>query len=226
MQIVIVEKFFLGKDMQISRIFCNFEQNFQEMLIKTKKYELTPKVYRRVGMKYIFRKQWWLPVSIFIGIIVLNIVINALGYKNWWIYLLAPLGAWLWYVFWWIQYTGIPQLPQNKVMFEKYSYEISSQNILMKKTPQEAMMFKWDLIKEAHKDKEAITLVISKGQFLHFPFKVFNSENEIKFFELILSRKNLLSGVADKKDNEKSKEKPATIQVSGNGLPQKNKKSK
>lgn len=211
--------------MQISRIFSNFVQNFDTMLIKTKKYELTPKMYRRVGMQYILRKQWWLPVAIFVGIVALNIIINALGYKNWWIYTLAPLGAWLWYLFWWIQYTGIPQLPQNQVMFEKYSYEISSQNILMKKTPQEAMMFKWDLIKEAHKSKDAITLVISKGQFLHFPFKMFNSENEIKFLETILMRKNLLPST-DSEKNEGSKEKTTTVQVSGNGVLQKSKKSK
>jgi hypothetical protein len=211
--------------MQISRIFSNFVQNFDKMLIKTKKYELTPKMYRRVGMQYILRKQWWLPVAIFVGIIALNVIINALGYKNWWIYTLAPLGAWLWYLFWWIQYTGIPQLPQNQVMFEKYSYEISSQNILMKKTPQEAMMFKWDLIKEAHKSKDAITLVISKGQFLHFPFKMFNSDNEIKFLETILIRKNLLPS-SDNEKNEGNKEKTTTVQVSGNGVLQKSKKSK
>ncbi len=213
--------------MQISRIFYNFVENFSKMLIKTKKYELTPKTYRRVGIRYILRKQWWLPVAIFVGVIVLNIIINALGYRNWWIYMLAPLGAWLWYLFWWIQYTGIPQLPQNQVMFEKYSYEISSQNILMKKTPQEAMMFKWDLIKEAYKSKDAITLVISKGQFLHFPFKIFNSENEIKFLETILMRKNLLSST-ETESNEagKEKEKTTTIQVSGNGVLQKSKKSK
>lgn len=196
------------------------------MLIKTKKYELTPKTYRRVGIKYIWKKQWWLPTSIFIGVVLLNLLINALGYKNWWIYTLAPLGGWLWYVFWWIQYTGIPQLPQNKVMFEKYSYEISSQNILMKKTTNEAMVFKWDVIKEAYKSKDAFVLIISKGQFLHLPFKIFNSENEIRFLETILNRKNLLPASSNKHEVTPKKAYSTFLHASSNGITEKSKKSK
>jgi len=188
-----------------------------QMLIKTKKYELTPKTYRRLGIRYIFRKQWWLPAAIFGGIILLNLLINFLGYKNWWIYTLAPIGAWGWYLFWWIQYTGIPQLPQNKVMFEKYAYEISSQQILIRKSPQEGMVFKWDMIKEASKLSDAFFLVISKGQFLHFPFKIFNSEGEIKFLETILRRKNLLkdSKQADDKNVPTKSDNLSKIQSNG-----------
>jgi len=187
------------------------------MLIKTKKYELTPKTYRRLGIRYIFRKQWWLPAAIFGGIILLNLLINFLGYKNWWIYTLAPIGAWGWYLFWWIQYTGIPQMPQNKVMFEKYAYEINSQHILIRKNQQEGMVFKWDMIKEASKLSDAFFLVISKGQFLHFPFKIFNSEGEIKFLETILRRKNLLkdSKQADDKNTPTKSDNLSKIQSNG-----------
>lgn len=192
-----------------------------KMNIKTKKYELSPKVYRRLGMRYIFRKQWWLPAAIFGGVILLNVLINLLGYKNWWIYTLAPIGAWFWYLFWWIQYTGIPQMPQNKVMFEKYAYEINSQQILVRKSQQEGMVFKWDIIKQAFKLSDAFLLVISKGQFLHFPFKIFNSEGEIKFLEAILQRKNLLAGKTDIKDQNGTL-KPTTLnKVQSNGMIQK-----
>lgn len=192
-----------------------------EMLIKTKKYELTPKVYRRLGIRYIFKKQWWLPAAIFGGIILLNVIINLLGYKNWWIYTLALVGVWGWYLFWWIQYTGIPQMPQNKVMFEKYAYEINSQQILIRKNQQEGMVFKWDMIKEATKLSDAFLLVISKGQFLHFPFKIFNSEGEIKFLEAILQRKNLLAGKLEV-NHKNNSTKPTTLdKVQNNGLMQK-----
>ncbi|GAB4126471.1 MAG: hypothetical protein OHK0045_01170 [Raineya sp.] len=191
------------------------------MLIKTKKYELAPKTYRRLGMRYIFKKQWWLPAAIFGGVVLLNIVINLLGYKNWWIYTLAPIGAWGWYLFWWIQYTGIPQMPQNKVMFEKYAYEISSQQILIRKNQQEGMVFKWDMIQEASKLKDAFLLVVSKGQFLHFPFKIFNSEGEIKFLEAILQRKNLLVGKKETQDNEGSVKFVNMDKMQNNGAMQK-----
>jgi hypothetical protein len=192
------------------------------MLIKTKKYELSPKVYKRLGMRYIFKKQWWLPAAIFGGVVLLNVIINLLGYKNWWIYTLAPIGVWGWYLFWWIQYTGIPQMPQNKVMFEKYAYEISSQQILIRKNQQEGMVFKWDMIQEAAKLSDSFLLVVSKGQFLHFPFKIFNSEGEIKFLEAILQRKNLLS---TKADNTEKANTPKIItdkeKVQSNGVMQK-----
>ncbi|MDX1903753.1 MAG: YcxB family protein [Thermonemataceae bacterium] len=184
------------------------------MLIKTKKYELSPKTYRRLGIQYIFKKQWWLPAAIFAGVIVLNILINVLGYRNLWIYFLALIGAWGWYLFWWIQYTGIPQMPQNKVMFEKFTYEITSQQILIKKTATEGMVIKWEMIKEVTKTKDAFVFILSKAQFLHFPFKIFNSENEIKFLEAILQRKNLLVS-NNKPENNSTNNVPISVQSNG-----------
>lgn len=184
------------------------------MLIKTKKYELSPKTYRRLGIQYIFKKQWWLPAAIFAGVIVLNILINVLGYRNLWIYFLALIGAWGWYLFWWIQYTGIPQMPQNKVMFEKFTYEITSQQILIKKNATEGMVIKWEMIKEVTKTKDAFVFILSKAQFLHFPFKIFNSENEIKFLEAILQRKNLLVS-NNKPENNSTNNVPISVQSNG-----------
>jgi hypothetical protein len=204
---------------------AKFAKKITKMLIKTKKYELPTKTYRRLGMRYMFKKQWWLPAAIFGGIVLLNILINVLGYKNWWIYTLAPIGAWGWYLFWWIQYTGIPQMPQNKVMFEKFMYEITSQQILIKKTQQEGMVIKWDMIKEAYKTVDAFVLVISKAQFLHFPFKIFNSDGEMKFLEAILGRKNLIQTTEklENTDNKNTNQKTATnkVNIQSNGVAQK-----
>jgi len=36
-------------------------------------------------------------------------------------------------------------------------------------------------------------LVMSRGQFLHFPISVFNSEHDLRLFERILKQKNLLT---------------------------------
>ncbi len=78
-------------------------------------------------------------------------------------------------------------------MFERLSYEIDSRQILMKINPKQGMPIKWDMIKRAKINKEDFTLVMSKAQFIHLPFRIFNSENERKFMETILRRKGFIS---------------------------------
>lgn len=162
------------------------------MQVKTKKYQLDNKTYTRLGMKNILRTQWWLPVAIFVGIIVLNLLLN-LAYSNIWIYFLAPIGVGLYFLFWWIQFVGSAQMEQNQLMFEKYFYEINSRQIMMKVNTKEGMQMPWDAIQRAEKNKDAFILVISKGQFLYMPFKIFKTENDIRFLESVLKRKNLLA---------------------------------
>jgi hypothetical protein len=72
------------------------------------------------------------------------------------------------------------------------NYEITSQQILIKLNPKQGMPMKWESIKRAFVGKDFFLLVISKAQFIYLPFKIFNSENERKFMETILKRKNLL----------------------------------
>src|SRR5690554_5705298 len=95
--------------------------------------------------------------------------------------------------FWVIQFAGVSQMEQNKVMFERLSYEIDSRQILMKINPKQGMPIKWDMIKRAKINKEDFTLVMSKAQFIHLPFRIFNTENERKFVETILRRKGFIS---------------------------------
>lgn len=161
------------------------------MIVKTKKYQLPVKTYRRIGLGYVLKTQWWLPVSIFSGIIVLNLLLN-LVYPNIWIFFFAPISLLFYYWFWWIQFTGAPQLEQMKPMFERFTFEISGKEIMMKKNPKEGMQMKWETIKRAEKTKDAFLLIFSKVQFIHLPFKIFNSDNDLRFTEALLKRKNLL----------------------------------
>jgi hypothetical protein len=92
-------------------------------------------------------------------------------------------------------------MEQNKPMFERLSYEISSQHILIKKNQKEGMMLKWDMIKGAEKLKDGYLLLMGKVQFLWFPFSVFQSEKDMKLMEILLKRKGLL----------KEKEHPQTV---------------
>lgn len=161
------------------------------MIVKTKKYQLEPKIFRRIGLWNTIKGQWWLPAAIFGGIIILNLLLN-LVYPNIWIYFFAPLGVWFYYLFWWVQFTGAPHLEQNKVMFEKFTYEIDSRFITMKANAKEGMQLKWDMIREVQMKNDAFIFYVSKAQFVYLPFKIFNNQNDIRFVESLIRRKKLL----------------------------------
>ncbi|NJL13254.1 MAG: YcxB family protein [Microscillaceae bacterium] len=161
------------------------------MNVKTKKYQLDPKTYKKVGLRQVLKTQWWLPLALFFGIIALNLFIN-LFYFNTWIYFFAPLSLLVYYLFWWIQFAGAPQLPQMKPMFEKMHYEISTKEILMKKNQKEGMQLKWEMVKGVEKQKDAFVLFFSKAQFIHLPFKIFQSDNDVRLMEALLRRKKLI----------------------------------
>jgi len=173
------------------------------MIIKTRKYQLDKKKYTNLALANIIKEQWWLPVAIFFGIIVLNLLLN-LVYENIWIYFLAPVGVGLYFLFWWIQFTGGAQMEQNQLMFERYSYEINGQQILLKVSAKEGIQVKWDMVKKVEKRKDAFLFVIAKGQFLYLPFSIFKNSNEIRFLESILQRKNLINAVEMDKNKKKS----------------------
>jgi hypothetical protein len=98
----------------------------------------------------------------------------------------------LYLLFWWIQFYGVTQLDQGKMLFEKFSYEISSQQILMKINPREGMPLKWDQITHANVGKDHFVLYINKAQLIHLPFRIFNTDNERKFLISVLKNKGLV----------------------------------
>jgi hypothetical protein len=78
------------------------------------------------------------------------------------------------------------------MLFERFSYEINSQQILMKINPREGMPIKWDQIKSATIGKDYFLMVINKAQMIYLPFKIFNTENERKFLTSVLRNKGLV----------------------------------
>jgi len=156
------------------------------MIVKTKKYQLTTGKYIKLGMLNILRSQWWV-ILIALAVASMTFVLPSIW---WWI---GSLSAFVLYgLFWLIQFAGVPQLEQNKVLFERMNYEITSQQILIKLSPKEGMPIKWENIKKAFVGKDFFLLVISKAQFIYLPFRIFNSDNERKFMETILRRKNYI----------------------------------
>jgi hypothetical protein len=161
------------------------------MIVKTRRYQLDNSTYIKLAMKHLLRTQWYW-VFVPVGIIVINIILNLTVYQNIWIYFLAPLVVIGYLLFWLIQFTGVTQVEQNKVLFQKLLYEIDGRQILIKLNQREGMQMKWEMIKKAYKEKDHFLLVVSRAQFIHLPFSIFNSENDLKFTESLLKRKNLI----------------------------------
>lgn len=162
------------------------------MIIKTKKYQLPTKKYIGIAFKAVLKQQWW------VGLIFIAICCGYfLAPSIWWI-IGALIGLVLYLLFWLIQFAGVTQLEQGKFMFERLGYEINSQQVLIKLNSKQGMPLKWDQIKRAYKGKDGFSLFMSKAQIIYLPFKIFNSENEIRFLETVLKRKGYIKEKAKK----------------------------
>lgn len=159
------------------------------MIAKTKNYKLEKKIYIRLALQAVLKKQGWI-AALVAFLLCLGYMIP--GADSIWWFIGAFVGLALYILFWWIQFYGVTQLEQGKMLFEKFSYEISSQQIVMKINPREGMPMKWDQIKSAAVGKDYIVLYINKAQLIYLPFKIFNTENERKFVISILRNKGLV----------------------------------
>ena len=156
------------------------------MIVKTKNYRLEKNLYIKLALKAILRQQWW------VSLIVLAICLGFIWIQSIRWFLAAVVGTGLYLLFWWIQFYGVTQLEQGKMLFEKFSYEINSQQIIMKINPREGMPMKWDQIQRAEIGKDYFLLTVNKAQLIHLPFRIFNTDNERKFVASILKTKGLV----------------------------------
>lgn len=159
------------------------------MIAKTKNYKLEKKIYIKLALQAVLKKQGWI-AALAAFVICLGYMIP--GAQSIWWFIAAFIGLGLYLLFWWIQFYGVTQLEQGKMLFEKFSYEISSQQIVMKINPREGMPMKWDQIKSAAVGKDFIVLYINKAQLIYLPFKIFNTDNERKFVVSVLKNKGLV----------------------------------
>jgi len=156
------------------------------MIVKTKKYQFPKKKYIGLALVAVIRQQWW------VFLIYMAICSGAFLVPSWWWFSGATIALVIYFLFWLIQFAGVTQLEQGKVLFEKLSYEITSQQILIKLNTKQGMPMKWEQIKRVKKTKNEFILYISKVQLIHWPYRIFNSENEVKFIETVFKRKSLL----------------------------------
>lgn len=153
------------------------------MIVRTKKYKLETGKYIKLGLKNILKEQWW--------VLLIALAIASMAFFIWsiWWIIGAVIAYGLYWLFWVIQFAGVTQMEQNKILFEKLTYEITSQQILIKINPKQGMPLKWENVKRAMMGKDYFLLVVTKAQLIYLPFKIFNSDNERKFMETILKRK-------------------------------------
>lgn len=156
---------------------------------KTKKYQVPVNTYVKIGLNHI-SKEWWWAYLVPVGLIL----IGFLAGKGWLIGLsiTALVVTILYLVFWSAQFYGLSQLPQGKVLFDKLSYEFDHRQIRIMKTQKEGMAMQWENIKKVSRTKTAFILKLSPVQFIHLPFDIFQSENDLKFTEKLFERKGLL----------------------------------
>ena len=153
------------------------------MIVRTKKFQMEKGQYIRKGFFNLLSEQWWI-LLIYIVLCSMNFFIPSI----WWI-IGSSIGLIIYILFWLIQFFGVTQVEQSSYMFEKLSYEISSNQIMMKINNKQGMPIKWDTIKKVKVQKDCFLFKLNIVQFIIFPFKVFNNENEIRFIKSILNRK-------------------------------------
>jgi hypothetical protein len=156
--------------------------------VKTKKTQLQPNTFIKIGLEIIAREYWW------VWFIPLSIMVLPLIWKGlfWWCLVGSLLLIVLYWAFWAVQFTGITQLEQFKPLFQKLYYEIDSRQFMFKVNEKEGGFFKWDQIKEIRKSSDYYLVMLSKFQFIHLPFNVFKTEQDQRFFESIVAKKGIL----------------------------------
>ena len=156
--------------------------------VKTKKYQLTSRTYIKMALLEVLRQQWW------VGLIALAIAAVGFLLPDYaiWFVVAAVVALALYVLFWVVQFVGVTQMDQFKVMFERFSYELNTKMIVMRVNTREGMQFGWENVQRAEKTKDAFILRVSRAQFIHLPFAIFNSDHDLRFTEALLKRKRLL----------------------------------
>ena len=156
------------------------------MIVKTKKYQLSTSTYIKMAMINVLKKQWW------VFLIALAICGGYFIIPSMWWFIGAGIALVIYLLFWLIQFAGVTQMEQSKILFERLAYEINSQQVLIKISSKQGMPIQWDQIKSAKVGKDSITLVVNMAQIIYLPFKVFKTDNVRKFVETILKRKGYI----------------------------------
>ena len=184
------------------------QQPVSPLAIRTKKYQLDTNTYTRLAMAEVWRKEWWYALVPFaLGLL------PAVFVHSWWWLALAVVLTVLYALLRSAQVTGVTQMEQSKVLFERMSFELDPKQLVLRQSDTKAMALAWDTLGRVRRDPDAYRLYLKPGPppaglapwrlwlartfdvpvFLHLPLRIFNSPTDLKLFEAMLRRKNLLA---------------------------------
>ncbi|MDQ2771068.1 MAG: hypothetical protein M3Y54_11275 [Bacteroidota bacterium] len=185
-------------------------QQMPSLAIRTKKTQLSTDAYTRIVMGEVWKRDWvYALIPFALGLL------PALFVHSWWWLALSAVLTILFVLFRSAQVTGVTQMEQSKPLFERMAFEMDNKQILLRPASDKegrAMQLTWDLIGRARRDGDAYMLYLKPGAppegmaawrlwlartfdvpvFLHLPQRIFNSPTDVKLFEAMLRRKNLL----------------------------------
>lgn len=156
------------------------------MIVRTKKYRLTPSKYIRIALSNIFRGQWWISLFFIAGATGLF----WMGYKISAIVTIVLLPLYI--LFWWIQFYSLTKMEDNQLMFERLFYEISRERIIIFLNTKQGMPIDWKQIVSARQGKDYFLFFISKAQFIYLPYSAFQGEQQINLVHMLLKNKKLI----------------------------------
>lgn len=156
------------------------------MVVTTKAYKLSRASYIKLGLYSTLRQQWWV-IALAAGVVGTTFFVRSL-----WLVILPTVALGIYIGFWAIQFYGVTFLEQNRMLFERLSYEISSLHILIKVNRKQGMPILWTQCQRAFHTKHYFLLVVSRAHLIYLPHKAFQGPNAIKFVETLLKRKKLL----------------------------------
>ncbi len=171
------------------------------MIIKTKKYQLGREQFIKLGLLHI-AKEWWWAWLVPVAIMLIPIIWAA---ALWWCFGISLTLTVLYVLFWGVQFAGISQHEQGKLFFERLSYEIDSRQFLIKVDAKRGMPLAWEQFKKVQKTKKGYIFRLSLVQFIYLPYTAFRNENDIRFLDALLRRKNYLKIEENTEKTDKTK---------------------
>lgn len=189
------------------------QQQPSPLAIRTKKYQLDKDTYTRLALTQVWKRDWWQAV-----IPLVLLALPAVFSFSWWWIAAAVVVTLLFVLLRSAQVTGVTQMPETKVLFERVSYEFDPRYIAMRaneKDPPRGL--EWANIERVRRVDDAFFLDLKQpdmtGQvagwrlwlsklmwvpaFLHVPVRIFNAPKDLTMFENLLRRKNLLPAAPD-----------------------------
>lgn len=157
------------------------------MDIKTKPFALNKNLYIKLCNERLIKKYKWIALGVLGLFFILSLIL-----KKYWLNIVSLSAVLIFYVAWLAIFYFLTKVPQTKIIFEKYSYTISNENIFAMMDPRRGMCIPWDKIKTCDERKDGFILSLTQSHIIFFPYKIFKNDFDISCFRVLLKNKNYL----------------------------------